>query len=150
MGTILQKSRVMGRLTVFPGVMDSNCTGPIIIGVRNISSEDIIFKAHQSFAQLCITEINLPNLMKCNKILYEQQGKAHNDKGFGSSGNNIEINLIEKDLNFLGTVGFKVKKPLQTLHNTTILDLFADTLEGVNNQKIPLIGERRDHPERKD
>ena len=64
MGTIWPKSRVMGKLTVFPGIIDSNCTGHVIIGLRNINSENITFEAGQSFAQLCITEINLPHKMQ--------------------------------------------------------------------------------------
>ena len=150
MGTIWPKSRVMGKLTIFPGVIDSNYTGPIIIGVKNITADDITFEAGKSFAQLCISEINLPNLIKCNKIIYEQPGPARNNQGFGSSGNNIELNLIEQDMTVLNVLGLKIKEPLKILHNTTISELFADTLEKINEAPIPLVGQHRDRQEGKD
>ena len=150
MGTIWPKSRIMGKLTIFPGVIDSNYTGPIILGVKNITTDDITFEAGKSFAQLCITEINLPNLIKCDKIIYEQAGPARNNQGFGSSGNNMELNLIEQNLTFLNVLGLQIKEPLKILHNTTISDLFADSLEKIKETPIPLVGRHRDRQEEKD
>ena len=150
MGTIWPKSRVMGKLTIFPGVIDPNYTGPIILGVKNITTDNITFEASKSFAQLCISEINLPNLIKCDKIIYEQTGPARNNQGFGSSGNNMEINLVERNFTFLNVLGLQVKEPLKILHNTTISDLFADPLEKIKETPIPLVGRHRDRQEEKD
>ena len=74
MGIILPKSRIMGKLQIFPGVIDPNYQGHIIIGVKNITMNPITFEKGTSFAQMCIMEINPPKLIRCDQIIYKENG----------------------------------------------------------------------------
>ena len=65
---ILPKSRHMGKFQIFPGVIDSNYSGPIVVGVMNTTTEDIVITAGQAIAQLTIQEITIPKLIQCEGI----------------------------------------------------------------------------------
>ena len=142
-GIIYPKSRFMGRLEIFPGVIDSNYTGKIIIGVKNISLNDITFEPGQSFAQMVISEINLPHLIRCDKLIYSQENsiRQRGDQGFGSS-NNIKLNLLElQQPSFLQTIGLKVNKPITVLSTIKVTDIFSDSIGALSETSVPAIGE---------
>ena len=139
MGIILPKSRIMGKLQIFPGVIDPNYQGHIIIGVKNITMNPITFEKGTSFAQMCIMEINPPKLIRCDQIIYKENGPTRGAQGFGSSGNYISINLLEQNNSFLNTIGFNTPRPTKMFNNSMVSDLFSDTMDFNNDIDIPLI-----------
>jgi len=107
-GIIYPKSRTMGKMNIFRGVIDSNYQGDIIVGVTNITDEPIILSEGTSICQVVITECNIANLIECKHIDYISEGIARGTQGFGSSGNNINVNenveYIPEKISFIESI----------------------------------------------
>ena len=139
MGLVLPKSRHLGKLEIFTGVIDSNYSGPIVVGAMNITGEDIVIKAGEAIAQLTIQEITIPRLVQCEGIRYKQEGLGRGEKGFGSSGNSISTNLIESNLNFLDCLGAHVNNDKLFFGNINVKNIFNETLEFTDEIDLPIL-----------
>ena len=135
-GIIYLKSRTMGKLSIFRGVIDPNYTGDIIIGVTNISKEPITLSEGSSICQLVITECNLANLIECKHIEYISGENKRGDKGFGSSGNNIYVNdteNIKNNLSFMGCIHDLMPNNNSIFEKTKIYNVLEETAGDCNN-----------------
>ena len=135
-GIIYPKSRTMGKMNIFRGVIDSNYEGEIIIGVTNITNSPIILSEGTSICQLVITECNLANLIQCKHIDYVSEGLSRGKQGFGSSGNNISIKNDEHtatNYNFLNCIEGLL--PNRIFENTNIYHILDEISEDYSSEK---------------
>ncbi len=132
-GIIYPKSRIMGKLSIFRGVIDPNYTGDIIIGVTNITKETITLSEGSSICQLVITECNLANLIECKHIEYMSGENNRGDKGFGSSGNNISASDTENinNLSFIDCIEDLMPKNI-IFEKTKIYNILEETAGDYN------------------
>ena len=77
-----RSSSARQKLEIFPGVLDADYRGEVLILVHNRSSKSIEIRQHQRLAQLLIVPVETPEI----QIVQEIASTSRGAQGFGSTG----------------------------------------------------------------